>query len=559
MQNNGKAIYQSLLAETDEEAREDYAYDPRVAMFDTRNTTDLPPEVIQPEVGSTYSDEHVTDQPASDEREHAVQDIPPTVEKLYTVIIDTAHRDWTVQPDAYSNIFNFGYENSININGPQTPYYFNNPVVPLAAYETTLAKLNSPMGSGALNAIQTTTNRSPQSFPPGVPAPSYLNRFSDMVNPVYGWKIVYSNGQRLHSPQPFSYTDPNVRVFFYPPYDEKQTRGAQIGIDVQTQRYAVQDYNYTSTKQFSNVSSIRLIRATLPFRALSPYSSTAFSTRNYYPAGFHNKPYLLMNIENLNGLQYGGAQEIQKSFTTLAQTFRSSYAMDTQLLAQWADYYCWDDTISYNFSPPLTMLSNAALQLMSSVGEPFSHIDNINVVALQLQSGSNFGKVKFFVSQDTTLKTSYGDNNAFYVKDLDVGDEIALYLPSLTSLVSDPSTSQYGTAFFNALSNGMLVTDVLSNDFSTQQIFPTMAYGTSFMAVPKASNAYVTWSGLINTTSSLCLQQYATAPQPFLQSRSFSYDRWIPIMNVNTQAAFALEIRVNEPDIRKIKENIPTK
>lgn len=559
MQNNGKAIYQSLLAQTDEDAREDYEYDPRVAMFDTRNAGDLVPEATRVEKGVEYEDELIADQPASDDREHAVQDIPPTVEKHYTVIIDTAHRDWTVQPNAYSNIFDFGYENNINLNGPQTPYYFNNQFIPLAAYETTLAKLNSPVGTGALNAIQTTPNRNPQPFPPGVTAPAYLNRFSQTVTPVYGWKLVYKNGELLHSPQPFSYTDPNVRVFFYPAYDEKQTYGAQIGIDIQPQRYAVQDYNYGSTKQFSNVSSIRLVRATLPFRALSPFAPNTFSIPNYYPAGFHNKPYLLLNIENLNGLQYGGAQEIQKSFTTLVQGQRSVYSLEGSVAAQWVDYYCWDDKIEFKFEPPMSMLSNAALQLMSSIGDPFVQLDTMNVVALQLQSGSNFGKVKFFISQATAQTAGYSDNNVFYVKDLDVGDEISMYLPALTNLISDASATQYTSAFFNALSNGMIVTDVLSNDFSTQQIFPTTAYGTSFMAVPKASNAYVTWSGLVNTTSSLCLQQYASAPQSFLENRSFSYDQWLPIMNINAQAVFALEIYVNEPDISKIKENIPAK
>jgi hypothetical protein len=562
MQNNGKAIYQSLLAQTDEEAREDYQYDPRVAMFDSRNAGDTPAEpVVQMSVGGTeYTRDEITTEPPSDDREHAVQDFPTMIEKNYTVIIDSAHRDWTVQPDAYSNIFNFGYENNININGPQTPYYYNNPFVPLAAYETTLTKLNSPVGTGALNAIQTAPNRNPQTFPPGVQAPAYLNRYSATVNPVYGWKLVYRNGIPLHSPQPFSYTDPTVRVFFYPVYDESATRGAQIGIDIQSNRYAVHQYNYCSTKQFSNVTSIRLIRATLPFRALSPYAPNTFSGTNYYPDGFHNKPYLLLNIENMDGLQYGGAQEIQKSFTSLVQGQRGVYNLQTPISAQWNDYYCWDEKVEFRFDPPLGMLSNAALQLMSSLGQPFSQIDNMNVVALQLQTGLSFGKVQFFVSKNAMDSNAYSDNNVFFNKDLEVGDEIAFYLPALTTLAADASATQYTSEFFNALSNGMLVTDILRNDFSTSQIFPTTAYGTSFMAVPKSSNVYTTWSGLTVTTSSLCLQEYASAPKPFMQSRSFSYDLWLPMMNVNAQACFAMGVTVLEPDISKIKgENIPAK
>jgi len=556
MQNNGKVIYQSLLAETDEEARQDYHYDPRVAMFDTRNATDATPEALVHKSTGTAYNQHTADQPSNDEREHAVQDLPPTIEKTYTIIIDTAHRDWTIQPDSYSNIFNFGYENSIDINGPQTPYYFNNPFIPLAAYETTIAKLNSPFGAGALNAIQTAPNRKPQLFPPGVTPPTYLNRAGTTVAPVYGWKLVYLNGVLLHSPQAFSYTDPNVRVYFYPIYDEKETRGAQIGIDIQPQRYAVQYYTYGSAKQFSNVTSVRLIRATLPFRPLSPYAPDTFSTRNYYPGGFHNKPYLLLNIENMRGLQYGGAQEIQKSFTTLVQAHRTIYDLRTPQAAQWNDYYCWDERVEFKFDPPLSMLSNAALQLVSSIGEPFSHIDNINIVGMQFQTGSNLGKVKFFISQNPMEYVSYSDNNSFFARDLNVGDEISMYLPSLTSLVSDASSTPATSAFFNALSNGMLVTDIISNDFSTTSIFPTTAYGTSFMAVPLASNVYSTWSSLATTTSCLCLQQYTTAPYPFLQNRSFSFDHWIPIINLNVQAAFALEVSVLEPDISKMKVEI---
>lgn len=556
MQNNGRAIYQSLLSKTDEEARDDYEYDPRVAMFDTRNATEKPAEPLLNTAGTDYV---IEEEAPSEDREHAVQDVPAMIGKLYTVIIDTAHRDWTVQPNAYSNVFGFGYENNIDLNGPQTPYFFNNTFVPLAAYETTLAKLNSPIGTGALNAIQTTPNRYPQPFPPGVAVPAYMNRFSPTVKPVYGWKLVYRNGVLLHSPQPFSYSDPSVRVFFYPAYDSTQTAGAQIGIDVQPNRYAVHQYNYCSSKQFSNVSSIRLIRATLPMRALSPYAPSTFSSTNYYPDGFHNKPYILMNIDNLNGLQYGGAQAVQNSFTTLVQNQRSAYTMNTPIPGQFLDFFCWEDKTGFKFDPPLGMLSNADIQLVSSLGERFVQNDTMNVVALQMQTGANFGKVKFFISQNPNYASAYGDNNVFYARDLQVGDEVSFYMPALTHFASDPSATPYTTAFFNALSNGMLVTDVLSNDFSTQAIFPTVAYGTSFMAVPRASNVFMTWSGLSVTTSSLCLQQYSTAPNSFMQRRSFSTDQWIPFMNVNTQAAFALEIVTQEPDTSKMKtENIPT-
>uniref|UniRef100_A0A6C0K4V2 Uncharacterized protein n=1 Tax=viral metagenome TaxID=1070528 RepID=A0A6C0K4V2_9ZZZZ len=550
MQTNGRSIYQSLLAETDEEARDEYVYDPRVAMFDARNTTETPAVPVD----APATEYIATDAGPSDEREHAVQNIPEMVERSYTVVIDTANRDWTFQPNAYSNMFSFGYENNIDINGPQTPYYFNNSFIPLAAYESPLPVPNSPL------PVQTVANIFPQPFPPGVPAPSYFNLTSQSqtVQPVYGWRIVFKNGLPIHFPQPFSYADPTVQVFFYPPYNPALTRGAQIGVDIQPRRSGATYYSYTSTKRFQKVTRIRLIRATLPMRSLSVYAPGTFNPPIQYPDGFHTKPYILLNVSNLNGIQYGGGQAIQKSFTALVQGQRSAYAMSEPFPAQFTDYYPWDENNAiFRFDPPLDKMSNADMQLLSSYGELIVQNDTMNVIALQFQTGSNFGKVKFFISQNTGTTTLYGDNNVFYQKELAVGDEIAFYVPGIVGCASDSSGTQITATFFNALSNGMLVTDICNSDFATQTIFPTAGYMTSFMAVPKSSNVYMTWSALSVTTSSLCLQRYSQAPYSFMSNRSFSEDRWIPIMNLHTQAAFALEITVQEPDISKIKnENI---
>lgn len=550
MQTNGRAIYQSLLAETDEEARDEYVYDPRVAMFDARNTTETPAVPVDAPATEYVAD----DAGPTDDREHAVQEIPEMVERSYTVVIDTADRDWTIQPNAYSNVFGFGYENNIDINGPQTPYYFNNTFIPLAAYESPVPVPNSPL------PVQTVANIFPQPFPPGVPVPSYfsLTSQSQTVQPVFGWRIVFKNGLPLHFPQPFSYSDPTVQVFFYPPYTSTLTRGAQIGIDVQPRRIGTSYYNYTSTKRFDKVTSIRLVRATLPMRSLSIYAPGTFDPPIQYPDGFHTKPYILLNVSNLNGNNYGAGQSIQKSFTALVQGQRSAYAMSEPLPAQFTDYYPWDDVNGvFRFNPPLEKMSNADMELLTPYGDAIAQNDTMNVIALQFQTGANFGKVKFFVSQNTGNVALYGDNNVFYRRDLNVGDELTFYVPGIVGCASDPSGTQQTAAFFNALSNGMLVTDICDADFTTQEIFPTAGYMTSFMAVPKASNVYTTWSALSLTTSSVCLQQYSSAPYPFMSNRTFSEDRWIPIMNLHTQAAFAFEITVQEPDISKIKnENI---
>ena len=48
MGDNGRAIYQSLLAQTDTEARNDYEYDPRVQMYMNRRAGESDAAARQP-------------------------------------------------------------------------------------------------------------------------------------------------------------------------------------------------------------------------------------------------------------------------------------------------------------------------------------------------------------------------------------------------------------------------------------------------------------------------------------------------------------------------------
>jgi hypothetical protein len=496
-----------------------------------------------------------------------VQAQPDMIEKKRIVIIDTAQRDWTIQPDAYSNIFAFGSQQPVKIDGPQVPYYFNNPTIPLDAYETPLSLLNVGPGSGSLNDIPATANNKRQTFPAGVTPPTYLNRSDVTVYPTYGWKLVYLNGQLIHSPTAFSYTDPNVQVFYYPVYDSREPAGAQIGIDLQPKRYGINEYIFSTQLIISNITDIKLARATLPVRALQTYKPTTFSTNIQYSDSFHSKPYLLMSIQNLRGQYYGGGQVVQNSFAALVQDSRTLYDGNAILPAQFSDYHQWSDE-SYKFNPPLAKLSNANIQLFTGTGQQFSQHDNLNVIDIQLLDGSNFGKSKFFVTQ-TILNTTSGftDLNTILKSDIRVGDEISFYRPSITQIASDPSSSMYMTQYTSLLSNNFIVTDVCDKDFPTQNIFPIADVATSFTAVPKIqggyaglSNAYATMSGLMQTISGICLQQYTNVTQSnlsFAQARTFSQDFVIPMMNTNLQATYAFEITSLEPDSKKLKKIIP--
>jgi hypothetical protein len=219
----------------------------------------------------------------------------------------------------------------------------------------------------------------------------------------------------------FSYTDPNVQVSYYPTYDAADTRGALIGIDIQPKLYGTSQYNYSTSKRFSNVSSIRLIRAMLPVRANQPWNPDIFTNSSgnplplVYQDSFHIKSYCFLNIGNIQGGQYGGAQAVQRSFATLAQSGRTLYDPSTRNPAQHVDLYPWDSE-GYTFNPPMHELSNAYLQLVDEVGVPYSQLDNLNVIGMNILNGSNFGKVKFFISTNEEDKNNILKNNISFLK-----------------------------------------------------------------------------------------------------------------------------------------------
>ena len=566
MGDNGRAIYQSLLAQTDTEARDDYEYDPRVQMYMNRRAGEADASARQP----TYNpagdiddqQENIAELARNHNDELVIQKAPNTLPKTHTVLINTGYRDWTIQPDAYSNIFSFGTEQNIDLNGPQTPYYFNNVVVPLAAYETPSNALI--VGSGARNTYLTPANTAKQTFnsASGAIIPPYFITQAQTFQPTYGWKIVISNGAFIHAPTPFSYRDANVRVYYYPTYNSANPRGAQLGIDIQPKLYGANQYNYSTSRRFSNVSSIRLIRATLPVRANQPWSPSAFAgTPNSYPDSFHSKSYAFMNIGSLNGGQYGGAQAVQRSFATLTQMTRNIYESSGTFASQYIDFYPWASE-AYTFDPPMRELSNANLQLVDEVGATYSQVDNLNVTAMQIMSGLSLGKVKFYVANTSISFTTYGDSNVFYVKDLRVGDEIVFYTPAVSQISSDSRSTPNLTKLLQTFSNNYIVTDICSGDFSPSAVLPIASYGTSFMAAPKISTSnmssvYSTFSALSLTTCNICLRSYSQSTGTIPNTKTFSQDYILPILNKNLQATFALEIITQEPDASKIVKMIP--
>lgn len=572
--SDSRLTYQSLLADIDAEAREDYTYDPRVELYAERNFEKDPDTFERPGIEATRFDtleniETLSGDDLLDTLTLPVQIQPDMRERTRIIIIDTAMRDWTIQPDSYSNVFTFGSKRYVEYANAQVPYFFNNTIIPFAAYETSSDFLNTGIAQGSRGDIPEVPNNKPQPFPAGVPFPSYLNRIdSNLVYPTYGWKIVLSGGQQIHTPTAFSYSDPNIQVYFYPTYNAREPRGAQIGIDLQPKRYGLTGYSFYTETMLSNITRIRLARATLPVASLQPYKPSVFSLSLEYPDSIQSKPYLFMSIDSLKGGYYGGAgTTVQTAFTALVQNDRTNYDGNSHFPAQFLDYKAWANE-EYIFDPPISKLSNANIRLYTSLEQQLSHVDNLNIVDIVVLDGSNLGKIKFFITQNTVGSSSgFGLSNTFTNTDIRVGDEITFYIPSVTSIQGDVSTNDTLNQFFRLLSNECIVTDISDSDFTSPEMLPIISYGTSFTAVPKIEGniggmrtMYNTLSSVVNTLSQICLQQYLGVTQvdlSFTQSRTFSKDYVIPILNVNLQPTYAFEITSLEPDTKKLQKIIP--
>ena len=71
------------------------------------------------------------------------------------------------------------------------------------------------------------------------------------------------------------------------------------------------------------------------------------------------------------------------------------------------------------------------------------------------------------------------------------------------------------------------------------------------------SSVYSTFSALSVTNCNICLRSYTSQTGTIPNTKTFSQDYVLPILNKNLQATFALEIITQEPDASKIAKMIP--
>lgn len=586
---NHRLIYQSLLAEMDSEARDEFPVDPRIAQYALRNPNDeqdlgtYARPTFHAGIGDEVSNVIAVDPETEiDSLAVPVQNQPNMVEQKQVIIIDTAQRDWVKQPDAYSNVFSFGQQTPISVAGIQIPFYYNNQVVPYSAFEMPRATL----GGAAPNQY---ANNRPRIIPgtstpvpvPGFPTPGLA------TGQTYGWRLVTdkTTGAIKHYNDPGMTDPPNAALYntvYFPPYDPTSGRGGLIGIDSNIRNVDIVGNTFGTQLELSNVKSLRLVRATLPIRKFDTFNPSIFTdvsgsgnsnTFNQFTANmlntFHTEPYILMSIENMKGQYYGAGQVVQNAFAALVQTTRTTYDANQAIyLGQFQDYYPWSDE-AYEFDPPLAQLSNANISLSNSYGEEFNHLDNASVIRMSIGTATGFpipsnlplGAIAFTVYSGTVPSTvpSFDSNLFFSVNDFRSGDEIVFYQPVLDQLIADPNTTPALQTLLNTLqTRSVIITQV---NITPVAPAPTLLLGVEIQAVIQPTSIADAFA--INSN----LQAVATeiggfSPTVYFNNydvipSTFSTNYPLPIMNRMMQAAYAFEAVTLVPDSGQLGKIIP--
>lgn len=590
--------YKNLLVQSDREARVDF--DPRITLYRTRNPEDeqnlqtYVPRNTQADFLNRDENDNITD---------LVQSQPDMIDSKTIVIIDSAQRDWTIQPDVFSNVFSF-----INPTpgGPiQVPFYFNNQFIPFSAYD-----MPDPNSSYYVrNNVTYIPNNNARTVDPTTGGIITINQpFQNrgMLAQTWGWRLVINGttGAYKHydATNPATFIQSNDRVIYYPTYDAKESRGQLIGTDAVPMNQTGLKDSFGTQLTLSNIKSIKVARATLPLRRFDSYDPNIFGDASInFASGtalntFHSEPYILMSINNLTGQYYGAAPVIHNSFTALVQQQRAALdSTNASYFAQYQDYYPWSDE-AFTFNPPLSQMSNAIVSLSNSFGQAYTHIDDLNITTMIFgegdnPSGSRLGLISFLVTRDRSnptinIASSSNCNWFFASNDLRPGDQISFYSPTLAKIQTDPSCTPAISNLLNYMqTNGAIVTKV---SLISNANIPVVDVAYTFEAVVNTRNVNETYAlynncfnpiisdpsiprfvGISGELSpfdgqkyiSLCASNAVISPilgvitLSDVLSPSAYYP--LPMMNRNCQCTYAFEIITTEADTSTIKKIIP--
>jgi hypothetical protein len=495
--------YLKLMMESDNHARQQFFFDPRVMMNNSRYASSN----IEAFNGTKVSAEEVVEGQYVDIEQGSrndaaiVQDTPQTTSVKRYVIVDSSQRDWLRQPNPFSNlVYTFGSQSTVSSN---PPVYTNNPFVPTFSVEQ--LALPSPI--------------------PGIPN-------------IQGWTLPA--------------TPSNIS---YPPYNSSLPRGNFIAYDT---GYTIQPSGPGFGSVFTpcNVQSIRLVRAVLPQKQflnipIVPGStdSSAIQTnlvgKPY--STFTTYPYLLLYLNEYYGQYVGGNEPMRRSFSVMTQKQRQQVRFDIDEGNQQFDYEPWGEE-ALRLQSPITNFQRIAITVTDPIGITFPQNDNLALSLIQATTDRMF------------LKCFTGSFNYFSSNDMRVGDRIIFYPQTISNLLKSTilaAQNEQKRAFLtNLLNNTFPVLELLDyvqdadglyvpRDASNNRTQPYIASYNGFLipnfitadangnAIPVYPNAVD--SGTFNVIE----------PNLLIGSN-------IPILNTTLQPVYTFELEVLQPNTSQI-------
>jgi hypothetical protein len=502
--------YAQIMMREQAAARQNYNFDPRENFLQSQYTSRMV-EAFNATIPNNTADAP----PSTDEGEitrldpSTVQDAPITrVSKKY-IIIDASQRDWTKQPNPYTNlVFTFGSQ-SLSASNPIV--YSNNPFVPTFAVEQA------------------------SNIPPLVGVPN-----------TRGWTLSAGSS--------------NV---FYRPYNPNLPKGIPIGTDT---GYLIQPsgFGFGSSTNATNIASIRLIRAVLPQRqflsipidaSTSPggvdASTSQFIQDNLIGkpySTFSTYPYLLFGLNEFYGQYVGGNEPMRRSFSVMTQKQRSQTDFQVSVGVQQYDYEPWGAE-ALDLQSPITTLKQLAITITDPIGTTFTQTDNLTVSLIQSTDNKMY------------LKCFTGSFQYFSSNELRVGDRVAFYSNTITEMLKSPILAALAipdkVSFITSLQNRTFpvlqlldyVKDVngiyVPRDASSSRTSPYVSSYNgfiipNFITVEADGDAVPTYPNSIDPGTSNVLEPTVLAGSN------------MPFLNTTLQPVYTLEFEMVEPDTSKI-------
>lgn len=502
--------YAKLMMNEHAQARENFSFDPRVAFqnnmrFSSGNTIEAFNGGNQKGIVAIDPNDYTGQPEGSRADPQSVQTAPKTKGVKRYVIIDSSQRDWTTQPNPYTNLqYSFGLENTSTAT---RIVYSNNPFVPTFAVE------------------QANNN------PPVVGIPNTM-----------GWTLAA--------------TPSNIK---YLPYNTSKPLGQIVGVDNAFTTQA-SGKGFGSVFTPCNVTSIRLVRAVLPQRQFLSIpidvstSGVDASTSQFIQSTLVGKPYstfttypyLLLYLNEYFGKYVGANEPMRRSFSVMTQKQRQQTNFQTDLGGQQYDYEPWGEE-ALQLQSPITILQKLAVTVTDPVGTNFIQNDNLNVSLIQATQNKMY------------LKCFTGSYQYFSSNELRIGDRVLFYSNTILAMLNSPLITTPGALnsqkkdFIIGISNAtfpvLQLLDYVQNedgiyiprDASSARTLPYVSSYNGFMipnffTVQPDGSATPTLPGSIDSNTLNVLE-----PELLIGSN-------IPFLNTSLQPVFTLELESQEPD-----------